>query len=147
MPRNTATWSGRPFSPRPTSEGDPLAAAGAQHPLPVELRAFAELEDLPGVEEIRLVGDGLRVAFPEADFVITVSSPSADAPCETEWEVTVREPTPGLSTWWGRWHRSYSVSRSAVGPLIVHELRGTLSRVQGMLDDHAHGSREIPQEA
>jgi hypothetical protein len=99
---------------------------------------------LPGVQEVRLFSDGITVAFPEADFVITMSSRRADAPCETEWEVTVREPTPGLSTWWGRWHRSFSVHRSAVGPLIADEARRAMSRVQGMLEDHARGAREIP---
>ena len=56
----------------------------------------------------------------------------------------MREATPGLSTWWGRWHRSFSVHRSAVGPLVADELRAAMSRVHGMLEDHARGSRELP---
>jgi hypothetical protein len=98
---------------------------------------------LPGVQEVTSFSDGITVAFPEADFVITMSSRRADPPCETDWEVIVREATPGLSTWWGRWHRSFSVHRSAVGPLIADEVLGAMSRVQSMLEDHARGAREI----
>ena len=116
----------------------------AGHTSSEDLPAITDLMGLPGVQEVRLFSDGVTVAFPEADFVILMSSPRAGAPCETEWEVTVREPTPGLSTWWGRWHRSFSVHRSAVGPLIADEVRGAMSRVQSMLEDHARGSVEIP---
>jgi hypothetical protein len=92
---------------------------------------------LPGVQEVSLFSDGITVAFPEADFVITMSSRRADAPCETEWEVTVREAQPGLSTWWGRWHRSFTVHHSEAGPLIADEVRDAMSRVRCMLDDRA----------
>ena len=70
------------------------------------------------------------MAFPEADFVISLSSPRPEPGCETEWEVTVREAQPGLSTWWGRWHRSFAVHRSEAGPLIAEEVRDAISRVR-----------------
>ena len=49
----------------------------------------------------------------------------------------MREPQPGLSTWWGRWHRSFTVQRSEAGPLIAEEVRDAISRVRRMLDDRA----------
>ena len=94
------------------------------------------------MQEVRSFEDGYSVAFPEADFVISMTSPRADPPCETQWEVTVREAQPGLSTWWGRWHRSFSVHRSEAGPLIAEEVRDAISRVRGMLDDRARELHE-----
>jgi hypothetical protein len=108
-----------------------------------ELRTLEDLARLSGVQEVRSSADGFSVAFPEADFVISVSSPRPDPSCETEWEVTVREAHPGLSTWWGRWHRSFSVHRSEAGPLIAEEVRDAISRVRGMLDDRARELHEV----
>ena len=87
--------------------------------------------------EVRSFAGGYSVAFPEADFVITMSSPVPEPRCDTSWEVTVREPQPGLSTWWGRWNRSFTVPHSEAGPLIAEEVRDAMSRVRCMLDDRA----------
>jgi hypothetical protein len=95
------------------------------------------LTRLPGAVEVRAFAGGYSVAFPEADFVITMSSARPEPRCETSWEVTVRETQPGLSTWWGRWHRSFTVHHSEAGPLIAEELRDAMSRVRCMLDDRA----------
>ena len=105
---------------------------------PDELGTLVSLEGLSGVEHVQSFRDGFSVTFPEADFVIRMSSPRS-GPCETEWEVTVREPQPGLSTWWGRWHRSFSVHGSEAGPVIAAEVRKAISRVRSMLDDRARG--------
>jgi len=95
------------------------------------------LTGLPGAVEVRSFAGGYSVAFPEADFVITMSGPRPEPRCETDWEVTVREAQPGLSTWWGRWHRSFTVHPSEAGPLIAEEVRDAMSRVRSMLDDRA----------
>ena len=109
---------------------------------PDELRTLEDLARLTGVQEVRSFGDGYSVAFPEADFVISLSGPRPDPSCETRWEVTVREPQPGLSTWWGRWHRSFDVHSSEAGPLIAEEARDAISRVRRMLDDRARELHE-----
>jgi hypothetical protein len=100
------------------------------------------LESLSGVEDVRPFANGYSVEFPEVDFVIRLSDPGADPACDTQWEVTVREPLPGLNTWWGTWNRSFSVHRADAGPHIAEEVRHSLSRVRSMLDDHARGVRE-----
>ena len=61
-----------------------------------------------GLQEVWSFDDVISVAFPEADFEISLSGPAAGPRCDTEWQVTVREPLPGLNTWWGRWNRSFS---------------------------------------
>jgi hypothetical protein len=124
--------------------GDIVAIHPAETSSPHEQRTLDDLARLKGVQEVRSFGDGFQVAFPEADFVISLSSPRPDPSCETEWEVTVREAHPGLSTWWGRWHRSFSVHRSEAGPLIAEEVRAAISRVRAMLDDRARERHEAP---
>jgi len=109
---------------------------------PDELRTLEDLARLTGVQEVRSFGDGYTVAFPEADFVISLSRPRPDPCCETLWEVTVREAQPGLSTWWGRWHRSFDVHHSDAGPLIAAEVRDAISRVRRLLDDRARELHE-----
>ncbi|NUR05536.1 MAG: hypothetical protein HOQ45_00835 [Nocardioidaceae bacterium] len=47
----------------------------------------------------------------------------------------MREPPPGLRTWWGSWRRSFPVHGSDAGPLIAHEARSAMWRVGGMLDE------------
>ncbi len=100
------------------------------------------LERLSGVDRVESFPGGFSVTFPEADFVIRMSSPGS-GPCETRWEVTVREPRPGLSTWWGRWHRTFAVQPSEAGPLIAGEVREAMSRLRSMLDDHARGLQDV----
>lgn len=107
---------------------------------PNELQTVVHLACPAEASDVRSFGDGVRVTFPEAEFVIRMSSLRSDAPCETDWEVTVREPLPGLSTWWGRWQRTFAARPSDVGPLIAAELREALARVQAMLDDHARSA-------
>lgn len=102
---------------------------------PAEQRVLDDLQGLSGVDEVRSFAGGFSVQFPEADFVIRMSR--TEAPCETQWEVTVREPLPGLSTWWGQWERSFSVHRADAGPLIAAEVRAAHTRVRSMLEDHA----------
>ena len=116
---------------------------GSVHPSSEDLRALLATSQLPGIQDVQSVEDGISVVFPEADFVISMSSPATGPRCDTEWEVTVREPLPGLNTWWGRWHRSFSVQRADVAPLIAEELQGAISRVRGMLDDHARSAAEL----
>ncbi|MCW2847658.1 MAG: hypothetical protein JWR90_1632 [Marmoricola sp.] len=86
--------------------------------------------------------DELEFTFPEADFVVRLSS-QGSGDCETEWEVTVREPEPGLSTWWGRWHRTFPVHGSEAGPLIAEEVREAICRVRDMLEDRARGREDL----
>ena len=104
---------------------------------PDEQGTLGALTALPGAVEVRSFAGGYSVAFPEADFVIKMSQVRPEPRCETEWEVTVREAQPGLSTWWGRWHRSFTVHQSEAGPLIAQEVRDAMSRVRCMLDDRA----------
>ena len=111
-----------------------------------DLGTEAHLARLSGVQDVRSFGDGISVVFPEADFVISLSTPpsaSVESRCDTHWEVTVREPLPGLNTWWGRWQRSFAVHRRDVGPLVAEELQEAISRVRGMLDDHARTTGEV----
>jgi len=117
--------------------------SGGTVPTDEDLHLLLDTTRLPGIQDVRSFRDGISVAFPEADFVISMSSPSTDPRCDTEWQVTVREPLPGLNTWWGRWHRSFSVHRRDAGPMIAEELQGAISRVRGMLDDHARTSAEV----
>ena len=102
-----------------------------------EQRLLADLQSLAGVLEVRPIPGGFGVMFPEADFVIRVSDHRAEQPCDTEWEVTVREPLPGLATWWGTWRRTFSVHRSEAAPLIAAEAQDAIARVRSMLDDRA----------
>ena len=108
-----------------------------------EVREHLDAVRLAGIQDVWSFDDVISVAFPEADFVISMSGPASGPRCDTEWQVTVREPLPGLNTWWGRWNRSFSVHRRDVGPLIAEELEGAISRVRGMLDDHARSSAEM----
>jgi hypothetical protein len=98
--------------------GDIVAIHPAETSSPHEQGTLDDLARLTGVQEVRSFDDGFQVAFPEADFVI--------------------------STWWGRWHRSFSVHRSEAGPLIAEEVRDAISRVRAMLDDRARELHEIP---
>ena len=92
--------------------------------------------------EVRALGHGLRVTCPEADFVVRMSSVGPTV-CETDWEVTVREPLPGLSTWWGRWQRSLPAQTGQLGPALAAELGEALARVRGMLDDRARAAASV----
>jgi len=127
----------------PTHEENTMDRGGTEYPSSEDLRVLLETTQVPGIQDVRSVEDGISVAFPEADFVISMSSPAAAPRCDTEWEVTVREPLPGLNTWWGRWQRSFSVQRADVAPLIAEELQGAIERVRGMLDDHARSAAEL----
>ena len=111
------------------------------HSSPQVLRTLVDLEALSGVEDVRPFANGFSVEFPEVDFVIRLSGGAAPG-CETEWEVTVREPLPGLNTWWGTWNRSFAVHRADAGPLIAAEVGQAVSRVRTMLDDHARGQQQ-----
>ncbi len=106
-----------------------------------ELRVLDELQGVSGVGEVQSFAGGYSVEFPEADFVIRIST--SEAPCETQWEVTVREPLPGLSTWFGQWQRSFSVHRTEAGPLIAAEMQAAHARVRGMLDDRARALSDV----
>src|ERR1700712_4019422 len=96
----------RVAGPRRPGEDGQMASQQTETHSPAELAFGVSLEELVGAEEVQPVTDGFLVTFPEADFVIRLSGAGA-TPCETDWEVTVREPLPGLSTWWGHWHRSF----------------------------------------
>ena len=102
--------------------------------------AITGLEPLSTLGEVRYLPEGLSIECDDADFLVRVPDGASDPVCETQWEVTVREPAPGLSTWWGQWDRSWPVRRADAGPLIVEELGYALSRVRAMLADHARSA-------
>ena len=47
------------------------------HPSSEDLRVLLETSQVPGIQDVRSVEDGISVVFPEADFVISMSSPAA----------------------------------------------------------------------
>ena len=100
------------------------------------------LARLPEVRALRPLEHGFSIEFAEADFVVTLSGLGTGRACETDWVVTVREPEPGLDTWWGAWHRSFAVQQHSAGPLIAGEVRDALARVRLMLADRARARQD-----
>jgi hypothetical protein len=117
-------------APRPRLSADPRPDE--------EVRALADVAaSLAGLGVVRPLADGFSLVCREADLVVRIRGAGSDQPCRTAWEVTVREPLPGLSTWWGRWHRTFHVHRSDLGPLVAREAETALARARAMLEDHA----------
>lgn len=102
-----------------------------------DLSSLLDLADLPGVREIQASADSLRIAYPDTDFVIKLAYRTPRSSFSTDWEVTVREASPGLGTWSGRWQRTFATNHTDLGPLITEEIRETASHIRRMLDDHA----------
>ena len=117
-------------APRPRLSTDPRPDE--------EVRALADVAaSLAELGVVQPLADGFSLVCREADLVVRIRGAGSDQPCRTSWEVTVREPLPGLSTWWGRWHRTFPAHRSELGPLVAQEAEAALGRARAMLEDHA----------
>ncbi len=103
----------------------------------VDLASLVESQSLPGEPEIRSVDDTLHVSYSHADLVIKLKKRPSQPLWDTKWEVSVREPTPGLGTWWGAWSQSFAANRADIGNLLAGEITETACRIRNMLDDHS----------
>lgn len=91
---------------------------------------------LMGAVSVRSCGDSLFVSFAESDFIIRLDRPTSDEHWTANWTVTVREPSPGLGTWWGRWRHSFTASPAELSTMLAGQIGEAVLRVRARLDEH-----------
>ena len=79
---------------RSPTRGDILQIHQAETSSPDELRTLEDLARLTGVQEVRSFGDGYSVAFPEADFVISMSGPGPEPGARPDGRSPCGSPSP-----------------------------------------------------
>jgi len=96
---------------------------------------------LSGVRKIRVTDTAVHVHFDDVDITIKVAPPRGGAAVlETVWDVTAREPGPGLGTWWGSWRRLFPAGQAYPERRVTEEIREAVDRIRRMLDAHAQGA-------
>jgi hypothetical protein len=102
---------------------------------PVEdfaLTAWAYLDAIPGAKPVFTNDGAIQIFFDNADFVLRLV-PRGDEGYEVYGTVTVREPAPGLGTWWTDWRASYPGRTS--GTALAEDILTAHSQICRMLDD------------
>jgi hypothetical protein len=74
------------------------------------------LGGIPDLQTVEWQRDGVWVMFPECDFRLLPRV--VGNRLVVSWQITVREPAPGLGTWWAERRTTYR-AEAAVGRLIA----------------------------
>jgi hypothetical protein len=93
---------------------------------------------LPGVLDVTPDRQGVRVDFPESEFLINTKDDAASARCCVKFSAVLRAGPPGLSTWWSAWTRMCPKTR--VVEMALEVLIEERSRFRRLLDEHVNGS-------
>lgn len=106
---------------------------------------LVDVNSLPGARSVRSRRNRIFVCYSESDFTIKLDRHVSDEHWTATWTVTVREPRPGLGTWWGRWSRSFIASPTELSKVLAAEIRGEASRVRARLGEHlSSGNPDAP---
>lgn len=101
---------------------------GRRSPIP----ALSLLQSLSAEAELSFEGDRVSVLFAESDFVLhAITRP--DGVHEVHWQVAVREPPPGLGTWWADWRTSHAGGQEAQA--VLDDLLSAHERVCRLLSE------------
>jgi hypothetical protein len=93
------------------------------------MRAY--LDAIPGAKPVFVNDAVIRIFFDNADFMLRLV-PRGDEGLEVHGNVTVREPAPGLGTWWSDWRTSYPGWTN--GKALAEDIFAAHSKICRMLD-------------
>src|SRR5271156_3095151 len=88
---------------------------------------------LPGALGLTLGRQGVRVDFPESEFLIHTKDDPASAQCRVTFTAVVRAAPPSLSTWWCDWTRTCPKTRAA--EMALEEIVAARSRFRRLIDE------------
>jgi hypothetical protein len=93
---------------------------------------------LPDVLDVTPDRQGVRVDFPESEFLINTKDDAASAQCCVRFSAVLRAEPPGLSTWWSAW--TAMCPKTRVVEMALEAVIAERSRFRRLLDEHVNGS-------
>jgi hypothetical protein len=88
---------------------------------------------LPGVLGVTPGRQGVRVDFPESEFLIYTKDDPASAQCHVKFTAVLRAEPPGLGTWWSEWTKICPKARAV--EMALETIIAERSRYRRIIDE------------